>query len=476
MRDCFLQRNLFLIILFCFLGLELNSQELFSSDSLNVQEIKIEGNFVTSKKVIYREVTFKINMHVGRNEVEYLKQISINNLNKTALFNFIEINTLEIQTGVLIVTVKLTERWFIWPTVYLNHTDTNFSEWWRTKDLNKLEYGFGLKINNFRGMKETILLNYRFGNFTKYEAEFNGIHLDKAERHLISFKALYNAQNFLPWVIKSNKNVNLKTGNKLLFSKNVTLKYTYRKAYFNSHSLSFGYSDYKIADTVLLLNPYFFGLSNMRQRYFNFEYEFIRDTRDSHFYPKTGYMVEATINKKGLGILSDEYQSTDISVSLFGYRKILDRFYAASGILFSSHSNINQVFFGQTGLGYLQFVRGYEYYAVNGNQTWLFKSLLRFELLKMKVINLKIWPIRKAYQLNRIPFEIYTNAFYDAGYVKDKSGMYREYNNTLVYKLMYSTGIGVDFVTYYDKLLRFDYSLNAMGEHGLFIHWKAAIR
>lgn len=94
----------------------------------------------------------------------------------------------------------------------------------------------------------------------------------------------------------------------------------------------------------------------------------------------------------------------------------------------------------------------------------------------MKVINLKIWPIRKLDQFNRIPFEIYTNLFFDAGYVYAESEKFKQYNNTRVNKLMYSTGIGIDFVTYYDKILRFDYSFNAMGESGLFIHWKAAIR
>jgi len=42
--------------------------------------------------------------------------------------------------------------------------------------------------------------------------------------------------------------------------------------------------------------------------------------------------------------------------------------------------------------------------------------------------------------------------------------------------MMYGTGAGIDFITYYDKVLRLDYSFNALGERGLFIHWKAAIR
>ena len=94
----------------------------------------------------------------------------------------------------------------------------------------------------------------------------------------------------------------------------------------------------------------------------------------------------------------------------------------------------------------------------------------------MKVINLKVWPIRNLHQFNRIPVEVYSNLFFDAGYVSDRSGIYKNYNNTLISKMMYSYGIGIDFVTYYDKVCRLDYSLNALGESGLFIHWKAAFR
>ena len=470
------KKNLFLIIFSCCLRVILNGQELNSSDTLLVREIKIEGNFVSSKKVIFRELTFKPEMYLGRDQLEYYRQASINNLTKTSLFNFVEVNIDEIQSGIIVIKVKVTERWFIWPSVYLNHTDTNFSEWWRTKDLDKLEYGFGLKVNNFRGMGESVRLDFRFGNFKKYYLEYSGIHLDKAEQHFLSIKALNAEQKVLPWIIINNSYKNLESNYKLLSSSNISIKYTYRKAYFNTHSLEIGYYHYKIADTILTLNPYFFGLNNQTQRYFSFGYEFTRDTRDSHFYPRTGYLISAGINKVGLGILNNEYNRTEIAIKLFGYRKLMSRVYGASGLLFSSYANVNQIFFEQTGLGALQFVRGYEYYIVNGDQTILFKSLLKFELLPMKVINLKIWPIRKVYQLNRVPLEIYSNVFFDAGYVYDKFEDYRQYNNTLVNKFMFSSGIGIDFVTYYDKILRLDYSFNALGERGLFIHWKAAIR
>ena len=358
-----MQKTVFLYIVLHLLELSINGQELKFSDSLKVGDIIIEGNNVTKRKIVLRELAFKPGNYVYRSEIEYLRQTSINNLNKTSLFNFIEVYADENQSGILIITVKLTERWYIWPTLYLNHTDRNFSEWWRTKDLNKLEYGFGFKVNNFRGMKESVLVNYRLGNFTKYELEYRGIHLDKTDRHLMSFKTSYSANNYVPWDIESNQFVYLKSSYKLFYDTYVLLKYQYRKAFFNTHSISLGFSDFRIADTILSLNPNYFANSSKTQKYFSVEYEFIRDTRDSNVYPKTGYYLLGSIKKDGLGILPGEFYGTDLRIQAFGYRQLSKRFYAASGISFTSNSNNYQDFYSQTGLGYIQFVRGYEYYV-----------------------------------------------------------------------------------------------------------------
>jgi outer membrane protein assembly factor BamA len=468
--------QIYIIIFSLCLPISIKGQESKHSDSLTVGEIIVKGNYVTSKRVIYRELDFKLNDLVLRGEVEFRKQTSINNLTKTSLFNFVEISIEETQGNSLIIIVNLTERWFIWPNLYLNQTDRNFSEWWRTKDLAKLEYGIGLKINNFRGTAESVMLNYHIGNFTKYELDYRGIYIDKAKRHSFSVLASYSAQNILTWNIGSNKEEILKESHKLLKSTVLSIIYSYRKGYFNTHSVLFGYADFKIADTILLLNPSYLGLNKHEQRYFNLEYKFTRDTRDSRIYPKTGCLISAAINRRGLGILQDEYNAVDLNIQLYSYWKLKKRLYLASGVWYDSNITDKYAFLSQTGLGYLQFVRGYEYYAINGNNALLFKSLVKYELLPMKVINLSIWPIRRLHQFNRVPIEVYVNLFFDGGYVSDKFETYKTYDNTLVKKMMYGTGAGIDFITYYDKVLRLDYSFNAMGERGLFIHWKAAIR
>jgi outer membrane protein assembly factor BamA len=464
------------ITIFLCLAIPVKGRGTEQPDSLTIGEILIKGNYITSTKIINRELDFTLNEVIKREEVEYRKQTSINNLTKTSLFNFVEIETEVVQENSLRITVNLTERWFIWPNLYLNQTDRNFSEWWRTKDLAKLEYGVGVKINNFRGMGETLILNYHLGNFTKYELDYNGIYIDKAKRHSLSALASYSAISVLPWNIESNKEKVLKENRKLIKSTDFSIIYRYRKSYFNTHSVELGYSDSRIADTILALNPYYLGFKRHSLYYFNLKYEFSRDTRDSKIYPKTGYLVSASVNKRGLGILRDEYNAVDLSFQFYKYWKLKKRFYLASGIWYVSNLTDSYAFYSQTGLGYLQFVRGYEYYAINGNNAILFKCLAKYELLPRKVINLNVWPVRKLHQFNRIPIEIYVNLFFDSGYVSDNFEISRTYYNTLVNKMMFSTGAGIDFITYYDKVLRFDYSFNALGERGLFIHWKAAIR
>ena len=470
-----MHKKVFLIAVFTCLVVSINGQ-IRNSGNLIIKEILIEGNYVTNKKVIFRELDFKINETVRRDEVEYRRITSVNNLTKTSLFNFVEISVNESTDNNLTVFVKLTERWYIWPNIFLNQADRNFSEWWRTKDLDKLDYGVGLKINNFRGAGENILLNYHMGNFIKYELDYRGIYLDKSKRHALSILATYSAQNILPWNIEQNKEVILKDNRKILKSTKFELKYFFRKGYFSKHQVELGYTDFNISDTVYLLNPYYAGINKHRQRYFNLRYEYSWDTRDSKIYPKTGSLIVAGINKRGLGIYADEYNSVDLYSQIYLYWKLNKHFYIASGFWGTSNMTNSYVFSSEPGLGYIQFVRGYEYYAVHGNNALLFKSLVKYELLPLKVINLNIWPIRKLPQFNRVPVEVYVNVFFDAGYVSDKFDSYKTFDNTLVNKMMYSTGAGVDFITYYDKVLSLDYSFNALGDRGLFIHWKAAIR
>jgi hypothetical protein len=67
-----------------------------------------------------------------------------------------------------------------------------------------------------------------------------------------------------------------------------------------------------------------------------------------------------------------------------------------------------------------------------------------------------------------IPFRIFVKTYGDMGYSYNKSFT----QNSLVNRMLYTGGAGVDVVTYYDIVLRFEYSCNQLGQKGLFLHFK----
>ena len=73
-----------------------------------------------------------------------------------------------------------------------------------------------------------------------------------------------------------------------------------------------------------------------------------------------------------------------------------------------------------------------------------------------------------------LQYAFYLNAFFDMGFVDNMYPM-PELNNDLENTLLIGYGIGLDFVTYYDIVLRFEYSVNRMGEHGFYLHFRAPI-
>ena len=147
-----------------------------------------------------------------------------------------------------------------------------------------------------------------------------------------------------------------------------------------------------------------------------------------------------------------------------------DKFYFGSGLSLKYTIGNPVPYYLSRGLGYgKEFLRGYEYYVMDGQNFALLKSNLTFELLPKKQFHAKFIPLTK---FATIPYAFYINLYADAGYAKDR--MFNEYN-PLTNELQYSFGGGLDFVTYYDMVFRFEYSINKLGESGFFLHFTSSI-
>ena len=123
------------------------------------------------------------------------------------------------------------------------------------------------------------------------------------------------------------------------------------------------------------------------------------------------------------------------------------------------------VYFSSQTLGFDDYVRGYEYYVVDGQDFWLSKTILKYSLIEKTNFDI---PYVKMKQFNKSHYSLYLGVFSDIGYVNDDQ-TYQE--NNLSNSILWGRGISLDYVTYYDKLLRIEFSINHLGEKGVFLHF-----
>lgn len=441
-----------------------------------VQRINFEGNKVTKDFILYRELELKKGDTLSFTLLDSLVLKSRENLLNTSLFNFVntQIDTLSNQSGDYFVgvTFDVIERWYVWPFPIFEFADRNFNAWWKDKDFSKVNYGIFLVWDNFRGRKEKLKLLTRFGYDEKYKLFYEipyinkkrtiglGFGIDYAQNHEISYQTLNNkleffkAENFYP-------KKHFKLISMVIFRPDIH----------NTYIMEIGCNRMKIADTIVKLNPEYLINDETRLNYFSVYFKYKSDFRDFVYYPLNGYYFDVIMNKYGLGLLKEDNLDVFTLQSTFRkYQKISRRWYFASLLTaqFSSHHRIP--YYIQSGLGYGRIlVRGYELYVVDGQNYGLFRSNVKFAIIPTKVYNINFI---KTERFSKIHVALYLNLFFDAAYVTDR---YTFENNPLANQFLYGTGIGLDLVSYYDIVFRFELSRNKQNETGVFVHFMAPI-
>jgi outer membrane protein assembly factor BamA len=454
----------FIIISFVLIHSILAAQE---QKTFVLSEIELQGNKVTKPGIIHRELLLKAGDTLTVKQFNELADTSRNNLMNTALFNFVEYGLyFNEDSSSAKAYLKFSERWYTWPSVIFELADRNFNAWWAERDWRRVSYGLFVSRYNFRGRKESLLFRFRSGFADQLAVLYNIPYINKAQTIGLGFRYYYTANNQLaPRTVNDNLEFMRVPGEKVRFFTTVGGTITYRKGYFITHSFSIDYNDVTIADTVLQLNPDYLHRQQRKNGFFRLDYYFRYDKRNFRPYPLSGWYFDLDINQKGLGYI-DPWQPSMLSISSSyrRYEKLSNRIYAAAMVKMKVSNNAFQPYIIQSGLGYWDYVRGYELFVADGQHFGLFKSYLRFEALKPRVTKLKFIPTEK---FNTIPYAIYLNLFFDAGYVRNT-----QFNpgNTLPNQSLYGYGLGLDLVTYYDQVLRLEASMNKQGVGGIYFH------
>ncbi len=434
-----------------------------------VADIKIIGNKTTKPGIILRELLFDKGDTIAVEQLPERLEISNNNVNNTALFveNHIDVAYFDANHIQILVTVK--ERWYLWPGLIFKIEDTNFNTWWLTKDWERLNYGFFVRHDNFRGRKEKLALVVQNGYTEQFGIMYDKPYINKRKTWGMGAVFSYLRNHQITISTQNNKRVFYREFPQYPYKElKAELSVTYRPEINNRHNVKVEFFDISVSDSVLFENPRYLSLQK-DTRFAGIHYYYKSDFRDNQNYPLKGYFFDIEAAWHGLGIFAKQIHYGSVLSQTKYFLPLNDRWFFAQS--FRAKITVNRPsYYFLPSLGYGNIVvRGYEYYVITGNHYGLFKTQLRYNLIKPSKVHLPVHFIEK---FSTIPYAFYLGVYFDNGYVWDNSGFM---DNSLANQWLYGGGISLDFVTYYDFVLRTEFSVNKQAQTGIFLHFVAPI-
>jgi outer membrane protein assembly factor BamA len=438
-----------------------------------VSKINVTGNKVTKLSTIDREMLFKVGDTICSKDI--IKQ-SRENLQNTTLFNFVDFYWTDDETlkkDSKSLTINVTERWYLWPVPYLAYADRNLTAWFKEGDFSRLSYGFDLIYKNLWGLKHELDLTVIAGYNQNLSLSYDIPYLTHRQRLGVKASGGYLRDREVPYITDNDKIKYFKGNDEYAHESFFAyLMPYYRFGYRNKLSLLFRYDDRTFNDSLPELNPDFGNPEGTRFQYFTLSAVFKNDYRDDHNYPLDGHYLEVELTKIGFG----HYEYTpDLfygKLTADWYTPIKGRFYWASNLTMKISDSNSAPYFLSQGFGYKNdYVRTYDLYVVDALKYGIIKNNLKFAILKPMTTHL---PLIKNDRFGKIHIALYANLFFDMGYTWDVV-VPEGFTTRIANKFIYGTGFGIDFVTYYDKVLRLEYGVNGLGEAGFFVHLVAPI-
>lgn len=458
------------VLMFALLSAQqLNAQQ--NDDSTFViGDIYLQGNEQTKDYIVLRELAFTTGDTLTLSQLQLLRAKAMRQIFNLKLFTSVSIEiSPKDTTGVSDINIYLKERWYLFVVPILEFGDRNFNEWWRTKRLDRLNYGVRVTRFNMRGRNETMRINVQSGFTRKLSLDYNFPYINKKLTLGAAVNFTYSDNKEVWYKTANNKLQRYKDPDNILYRRYKTaLQINYRKKIYSWHSVTAEFNNLWVADTIVSneLNPNFFQNSASNQQSLYTSYNYTYDFRDFRQYALNGFMVSLEAGRYTFfnntkpfytGYLQGEY-----------YKKLKGRNYVSVQAVAKYSSTSTQPYNLYRAFGYDYFVRGFEYFVIDGQSFALGKASYRYNVLKQKQYSLNTDKLKK---FRTIPIAAYLKLFYDGGYVNNPVATP---DNTFANTYLNGYGVGLDLVTYYDRVVMFEYSFNNKGQRGLFLHFNAS--
>ena len=443
-----------------------------SATKLFVKQIHISGAKKTKLYIILREIQFKKgdtllagNLH---DELLHARRQIYN----TTLFNEVLVEATIENDRDISIEIIIKERWYLYPVPLFQLVDRNFNVWAKTYKYNFDRVNYGLKFThyNFSGRKDLLNINLLNGysrNFSfSYTAPYSNSALSEGftigggmtQNREIAYKtSKNNTQLFYPVDSLSKAQSTF-----VRSSWYINAGYIMRKGLFVKHVFSASYAHLKVSDSVVKkYNPSYFNSPDNSKGILDLMYSFQYSNVDNVMYALNGTSAFVALIKRGLGF-SGGINMTALEAGVNKYYPLGKHWYSGFQLNGKIKIPFAQAYINRRGLGYGDsYLRGLEYYVVDGVATALLRSSLKKKIISFS-IPFNLFPK----VINKIPVTIFAKTYADLGYAYLPKSLQGDLNN----RLLYTGGFGIDILTLYDVNLRLEYSFNQYGQNGLFFH------
>ncbi|RYY89767.1 MAG: hypothetical protein EOO15_05320 [Chitinophagaceae bacterium] len=427
-----------------------------------VVDFELEGNKHTREMIILRELPFEQGERYTLSELMERSRDARSRLLNTGLFLEVVVGIERGEGEEAIVRVTVKERWYFVPMPVLDVVGKSYQQWLQEgMPTGYLRYGVNIKHKNLTGLNDRLSVNLLNGYQKELSFVYEGLPLDYRLRWTANLAFQMGQQRDVQYTTEYNKPKALHADNQFLYSyTRLQASLNYRPAIKTRHSFAFAWNDESFRDTVSKANTsFFYNLS--RAQYAEISYQMSYQDVDFAPYPTRGLEGEFLLSKKGLD--AGPINQWLLRARASWYKPLTEKTF----VNFRATGMVKAPFkqpYRQQGFvaGNDMFLQGYEPYTIDGVAGGFVKASIHRRIVDSKVgIKLKRFP-----QLASVPIKIYAKAYVNGGYIYNESPGTSFLNN----QLLHSAGVGVDIVLFYDFTFRVEFSLNANGQNGLYLH------
>ncbi|MFZ9046015.1 MAG: BamA/TamA family outer membrane protein [Cyclobacteriaceae bacterium] len=442
--------------------------------TFSVNDIFILGNKKTKASIILREFGIDKGKLVDSTTFQSTLDSAQIRIYNTNLFNTVVLQPLYAENQLVDILIKVEERWYFYPSPFVRIADRNLMDWVVNRGSKIERFNAGLKLDqyNFRGRNERLRFIGQIGFERRFALGYILPYIEKTQRHGLGFELVYNEREKMPYITNDHLPTFLNTEDINRTSWFAETTHSFRPNYYSTHYTSLGFSQTAISDTIasLSLNPNFLGNGKTSQRFFFLKYSYVNDLRNNRNYPTSGELLRVNLEQQGIGIY-DDISISSIQVVYNKYFELKKNFYYAAGLIGYFSTPRAQPYYNFAGLGYDGILaRGFELDVIEGPRYFLMKNSVRKLFFTGKKDMKNFMPVA---QFNDFKISLYGKLIADFGYVQNYPNY--EISSRLTDTLLYSVGAGLDVVTIYDLVLRFEYTYNSQDTFNFALNIQADI-